>query len=330
MLIRAAKSGLKAMLASPLGWRLSSPLRQHNVMAITYHRVNADHTDASAFSGIPVSQFRAQMEWLKQNCEPIWPEQIFDATLKKSRVRPAVLVTFDDGYRDFHDRAYPILRDLEIPSVVFLTTGLVDDGGLIWTESIHRAVMLTAHELAKLPGESRHGPVYPLRTLSEKLTFVRDVKAYLKGVANDVRKTMIENVCNDLGVPDPTLGLDRQMLSWDEVRATLPGTRFGGHSHTHPIMSKISPAEMRREVELCRNRILEETGIAPSTFAYPNGRAIDFNETTKNVLREYGFTLAFSTIQGAITVSADPLAMPRQHTGADTVGGFAALLARPS
>jgi peptidoglycan/xylan/chitin deacetylase (PgdA/CDA1 family) len=329
MLIRATKTCLKAMLASSLGWKLTAPLRHHDVIAITYHRVNSDQTEGGAFPGIPVSQFRAQMEWLKRNCEPIWPEQILDATRKGSRTRPAVVVTFDDGYRDYHDRAYPILRELQIPAVVFLTTAMLDDGGLIWTESIHRAVMLSKHTVARLPGEHTQARLYPLNSLREKIIFIRDVKAYLKCVANDVRKTMVENVWRDLGVSNPAAGLDRQMLSWDEVRATLPGTHFGGHTHTHPIMSKLTPEEIRREIELCRDRILQETGIAPKTFAYPNGRAIDFTDTAKDILREYGFTLAFSTVQGAITSSADALALPRQHTGANSVGSFAALLARP-
>jgi peptidoglycan/xylan/chitin deacetylase (PgdA/CDA1 family) len=329
MLVGAVKSGLKALLATPTGWRLSAPLRHDGVVAITYHRINPDRAAADGFPGMPLSQFEAQMDWLKQHCEPIWPEQIFEAAQRKARARPAVVVTFDDGYRDYHDRAYPILRRLEIPSVVFLSTALIDEGGLIWTESIHRAVMLSTHQIGKLPGEGRHAPTYPLGSLSQKLTYIRDVKAYLKGVANDVRKKMVENVWRDLGVTDPTAGLERQMLNWDEVRATMSGTRFGGHSHTHPIMSKLTPEETQQEIHLCRQRIWQETGVAPTTFAFPNGRAIDFNETAKNVLREHGFNLAFTTIQGAITERADALALPRQHTGANDVGSFAALLARP-
>ncbi len=39
-----------------------------------------------------------------------------------------VLLTFDDGYQDFYTNAYPILRAKNVPAVMFLPTGLMDNG----------------------------------------------------------------------------------------------------------------------------------------------------------------------------------------------------------
>ena len=44
------------------------------------------------------------------------------------------------------------------------------------------------------------------------------------------------------------------MLTWDEVRATLDLTRYGGHSHTHPILSRLDRADAEREIRTCRDR----------------------------------------------------------------------------
>ncbi|MGH2595281.1 MAG: polysaccharide deacetylase family protein [Actinomycetota bacterium] len=39
-----------------------------------------------------------------------------------------VVVTFDDGYRDFHDAVLPVLTDLNVPATLYLATGLVANG----------------------------------------------------------------------------------------------------------------------------------------------------------------------------------------------------------
>lgn len=118
------------------------------------------------------------------------------------------------------------------------------------------------------------------------------------------------------------------MLSWDDVRASLEGTRFGGHSHTHPIMSQLKPADVDYEIKTCRDRIIAETGQTPVYFAYPNGRSIDFNEYTKSALKQHGFKMAFSTQEGIIDSDADPFALRRQPSGATTIGNFATLVAQ--
>jgi peptidoglycan/xylan/chitin deacetylase (PgdA/CDA1 family) len=72
-------------------------------------------------------------------------------------------------------------------------------------------------------------------------------------------------------------------------------TTYGGHTHTHPLMSKIDGVRLREEIRLCRDRITAETHSAPSLFAYPNG---DFTADVKSAVADYGFDVAFSTING--------------------------------
>jgi len=38
-----------------------------------------------------------------------------------------ILITFDDGYEDFHTDAYPILKQFSLYSVMFLPTGLIEN-----------------------------------------------------------------------------------------------------------------------------------------------------------------------------------------------------------
>lgn len=86
-----------------------------------------------------------------------------------------------------------------------------------------------------------------------------------------------QQLFNILGVDPNSSNIQRQMLTWDEVRATMKLTYFGGHTHTHPILSQLDSQSAEDEIRTCRDRIYQETGITPRYFAYPNGRAIDFS-----------------------------------------------------
>lgn len=100
-------------------------------------------------------------------------------------------------------------------------------------------------------------------------------------------------------------------MTWDEVRATSDITCYGGHTHTHPILSRVKRSQVVQEIATCRDRILSETGRAPTCFAYPNGRPADFTRETQEILRGHGFTLAFSTTEGIASKDSDWMAVKR-------------------
>src|SRR5688572_8302859 len=94
--------------------------------ALMYHRVAdaADRPDlaTSLISATP-ADFRAQMEHLVAHYRPVSAHEVLDS-FELGRALPprSVLVTFDDGYRDFAEHAWPILKHLGIPVVLFVPT----------------------------------------------------------------------------------------------------------------------------------------------------------------------------------------------------------------
>jgi peptidoglycan/xylan/chitin deacetylase (PgdA/CDA1 family) len=294
----------KVAYASPLGWRFAGPvLRPPGVIVLMYHRINGP--DAS-LPGLPVADFTAQMRWLHANCDLIAPEAIMERAQRPTRRRPAVLITFDDGYRDYHDRAYPVLKQLGIPALVFLATSFVDHGGMIWTEEVQAAALATRLPRVSLPWSNE--PPVELPDEGARAALGARARAHLKTLPDADRQAAVQALFAALGTP-PTR--ERQMLNWDEVRRTMDLTRYGGHTHTHPILSRIDRDAAEREIRTCRDRITAETGRAPTLFAYPNGTAADFTAETKDILRQSGFQIAFSTIEGIAGADTDWMAVKR-------------------
>lgn len=315
------KKLLKAAIASKVGWKLAQPLRPNGVTVLMYHRVN--RTRDTEMSGIGVDQFLEQMKWLRARCRIIAPEEFTQALSYDGSDIPAVLVTFDDGYRDFFDNAYPILAELNIPSLVFLATRFMDHGGLIWTDAVATAVRRTQRKDVVLPWNNQR---YGLADKAERDACRSVCTRFLKGIPDPERIVWQSELFRLLDiVPEDVVG-DRQMLTWDEIRATMPLTRFGGHTHSHPILSQLDRATVEEEIRACRDRITTELGDPPKYFAYPNGRAQDFSDETKAVLKSHGFELSFSTIEGIHQPDGDLYAIRRQPTGCTTLGDFALLV----
>jgi peptidoglycan/xylan/chitin deacetylase (PgdA/CDA1 family) len=89
------------------------------------------------------------------------------------------------------------------------------------------------------------------------------------------------------------------------------GIDFGGHTVTHPFLSKLPPPQTAWEVSECKRRIEEELQRPVRFFAYPNGREEDFAAANKEILRHAGYEGAVTTIWGMNYGSTDRMELRR-------------------
>jgi peptidoglycan/xylan/chitin deacetylase (PgdA/CDA1 family) len=102
------------------------------------------------------------------------------------------------------------------------------------------------------------------------------------------------------------------MLAWDQVRFMKEhGIDFGGHTVTHPFLSRMSGDRVAWEVGECKRRIEEEMQSPAVHFAYPNGRDEDFGHWNKDLIRRAGYEAAVTTIWGVNNQSTDPMELRR-------------------
>lgn len=283
---------------------MAAPARKPGVVVLTYHRVGVPE---DPFPHQDVSVFRSQMQWLRANCTIVAPEELRERVRGSERLRPPVLVTFDDGFRGFHDHVFPILREFDIPAVVFLATHFTDEGGLMWSDELYLAVHRTRRDRARLPWADASLDV---RDTEGRTAFLRACKVHLKKLPEREKVAALSMILEELGA-EAVPQVERQMLNWTEVRATMSHARYGGHTHTHPILSRVDPARLEHEIKTCRDRIAAETSVAPTLFAYPNGQRSDFTEETKVMLRRYGFEMAFTAAGGVNGKDSDWMALRR-------------------
>ncbi|RUU44484.1 glycosyltransferase [Mesorhizobium sp. M6A.T.Ce.TU.002.03.1.1] len=103
--------------------------RRQRIPVLMYHSVSDDGPAALARFRLTPAAFASQMAWLRSNgFHAIGSEQLeeFIANRRPFVGRP-VLVTFDDGFQNFADHAWPTLRANDLTAEVFLVTDLVGE-----------------------------------------------------------------------------------------------------------------------------------------------------------------------------------------------------------
>lgn len=293
---------LKRWLATSAGWRLTRPIRTSNCLVLTYHRIAAQD---DPFPGLPAAVFRDQMQWLKEHCRVIGPDDLLGDAAFERTDRVPVLVTFDDGYRDYVTVAYPVLRDLGIPAINFLPTAFIDSGEPFWWDALFTAVGATSIDGATPGWAGGRRFVFDAAGRAE---FLRAAKRRLKEVPEDLKGQELAELQALLGAEPRVMTVPRQTLTWSDARATMDLTTYGGHTHTHVIVSRVDAARLQHEVDTCTARIAAELGVRPVTFAYPNG---DITAAARDALARSGYRLAFTMQEGFNTADTNRLALNR-------------------
>lgn len=276
---------------------------------LAYHRVlepapGAPHD--SVVSATP-GDFARQMRHLAESYDVVSASEVLDAVRGRWRLPDrAVLVTFDDAYRDFAETAWPIMRRYGLPATVFVPTGFPDRPEReFWWDRLHRAFASTSRRsLEWAPLGS-----LPLGTPEDRRASLRRVQSHLKGAAHDAAMRGVERLCVELGGAPPAGG---SVLGWDELRELArDGVALGAHTRSHPALSRLPPGEMRDEVLGSRDDLRREIGEVLPIFAYPFGA---YDDRVVEAVREAGFELAVTCLDGRNRLgSTDPLRLHRTN-----------------
>jgi peptidoglycan/xylan/chitin deacetylase (PgdA/CDA1 family) len=218
------------------------------------------------FEGLHVRarELEAHCRVIRKSCDPIRLSTWLDSG-GSTPPRP-VLVTFDDGYRSVFTLAKPILEKYEIPAVVFITSRPTRERRKFWYD-----------EMAAALGESS----------------VEEAKSWPHG---DWSRRLAALPAKEVADDDP-----HAPLRPEEIRALArhPLFEIGGHSSTHPILSRAAEDVQRREIEGNRRELESLTGVLSRAFAYPNGRpGVDYDASSLRLVREAGYEAAFTTQSG--------------------------------
>ena len=261
-------TGITRLLTTLGGWR--------GTLVLTYHRIAAaGATPEGDLWSADEEELNAQLDYLTHNVEVKGPEELLEGGRRSGR---SVMITFDDGYRDNFELAFPLLRAYGVPATFFITSGFIDRPRPPWWDEIRWMV-----HRASGPGPK-----------AEDL-----IDSYKRLPADDANR-LLDEIAEQTGAGrQPATDGSDLWMTWDMVRELrAAGMSVGGHTVNHPVLSRLSEDQQRREILGCRQRLAEELGIEMELFAYPVGLRDSFDQRTVSCLREAGVSIAFSYYGG--------------------------------
>lgn len=116
---QAASSSQTAVKAATTG----------NIPVLMYHSINYDPKFPGNQVRIPKAKFAAQMKWLHDNgYHTLTMSELYKAVENREQVpEKSVVLTFDDGYEDNYQNAYPILQEYGFKATIFMITNEIGD-----------------------------------------------------------------------------------------------------------------------------------------------------------------------------------------------------------
>jgi glycosyltransferase involved in cell wall biosynthesis/peptidoglycan/xylan/chitin deacetylase (PgdA/CDA1 family) len=264
--VKAAADASLGLVPIPLLARMCSPV-------LTYHACfEVLPGDVSNLDNIQPAELYEQVSEMKRHFQFVSIDELVESRTQHGLAS----VTFDDGYKSVIEVALPVLRSLNIPFTVFLTTHPFD-GKVFWR---HKVTHLVNHGLDRecalsfqttqpVAGESFY--TYLKNPLNNSATAEREIDAFLE------RK--------GIELPGTSHLIDAEKyLVEDRLLA------YGNHTYSHYVLSSLSAEEQRQEIGRVKAFLEARRYLRTSSvFAAPFGGAQDINRATLEAARDLGY-----------------------------------------
>jgi peptidoglycan/xylan/chitin deacetylase (PgdA/CDA1 family) len=268
-------------------------------LILGYHQVVPEFRSDWRF-GITSNQISAAMlekhlDWLGRRFEFVSLDEV-GAHFESGEpfAKPAVAITFDDGYRDVYRNAFPILKHRGIPGAVFVVTDIVGTE----TPPLHDrlySVLAMAFERWARPDQMILERLVRLNVAPEAVRKVQDkgrdvfstMRVTFDALKRSEREALVASLEADLSVYSHSLE-EALPLTWEMVKEmSEAGITIGSHTRSHALLTAEQNDRVVEELHGSKAVLQRRLGMAPRHFAYPDGR---FNvKTAQAVASAYPF-----------------------------------------
>jgi peptidoglycan/xylan/chitin deacetylase (PgdA/CDA1 family) len=295
------------------GLQLAKFLTQRTPRIFMYH----SFSQAPKAGYVSAEQFEWQLRQIKKGFNPITLLELSKLVSSNYPIpKNTVVLTIDDGYKNFYDIAYPLLKKYDIPATFFVTTGFINRDLWLWPDKLKWILNENKTKLSKVTLNNQEFTL--LGTFQQNWQAIND---YCLSVTDDIKHVFIKSLANQLNISLPLLAPQQfEPCSWDMLQEMQSwGVEIGGHTVTHPSLGQVSIVQAAEEIEGCLKEINSKLGEKERTFCYPNGSPSDYDEIIKGLAKTSGYKAAVTAFNDRLNLEI-PFSWRRYDGGNNKLG----------
>ncbi|SEU20180.1 Polysaccharide deacetylase [Stigmatella erecta] len=288
------------------------------ILIVSYHRVVGDFTGElqRSIPGLLISQetFRRHLEEASAAgyAFATMGEAVDVMTGAAVAKQDLCVVTFDDGYRDVYRYAYPVLKQMGVPAIVYLPTDFIGTNRRFNHDRLFHLVNRAKQRRIKPYFSTLTGPALELMVpiTSGRKTVSAALDDFIGEHSAGALVEVIGALEKELGDSTDLLPEQGDIMDWDEVRRMAQdGFEFGAHTLGHTVLT-LEPREVvEREILESKLAIEREVPIQVKDFAYCNGW---YSDEIISVLKQHGFRSGVTTEDFLNRIGGDPFTLKRK------------------
>lgn len=254
------------------------------VKSLCLHKITDEHFPS--WPGMPIKTFEKLLKFIKKRYRICLPDHLDENSKQKQ-----LILTFDDGYKDFYLNALPILEKHKIPAILNVVVNCVTENYQIWTQKLNDVVDTYVKDKSALTVETPN-KTYRYDTVKENPEMIAlEIFRNLLPYSQETRDSVISRLEQEA----PGKINRTQMMTTEElVDASKRGIEIGSHSMTHTNLADktLTDEQLNFEINVSKNSLEHMLQKTVDVFAWPNGLfAHKSNEIVKNSSYKYVLTV---------------------------------------
>lgn len=321
--------GLAACLPSQAGPGPADAMSDNRRLCVVMYHYTRDlaHSRYPRIKGLDIALFKEQISFFKAKFNAVTMERVIES-MNGGRELPErpLLLTFDDGYADNYDFAFPVLKENGMQGSFYVSGKTFTDHELLDVNKIH-FILASGDSLAinrrlrermdyyrgreyDYPSNEELSRQYvtPKRYDGPETVFIKQMlqNALPEPLRHRIASELLEEY---VGVSEEVLSHELY-LTRDQIRLMrAEGMHIGIHGYDHYSLGLLPADKARADIERALEVMDEFIDRDSWTMNFPYG---SYNEGVLDFVKSKGAVLGFSTRVGFARLGADPvLELPR-------------------
>lgn len=289
------KHNMKSHLISKIPFTLYTAIKPVELIINYYHMINDEEVlhIKHLYPHKTVEQFRADLDFILKHFTPITLNDLL-VYQKHGRALPskAMLLTFDDGFREMHDIVAPILSQKGVSATFFINSSFTDNRNLCYQ---HKASILVNYILQKSVSAIQQKQISDILLKNNIKT--SNINTSILAIKYAQRE-LVDSVANLLNLDfNDYLFKNKPYLSTEQIKKLInDGFSIGSHSIDHPLYEDLKMDEQIRQTIDSVSYVRKNFDLDYGAFAFPHSdigvSKQYFNEIEKSGLVDISFGTA--------------------------------------